>query len=150
MDGHPRPRLRPRPGQNPAYRPPRRVTPERSGHIWSRQSRPGVSRWEPRLVRRRPRGDDRSVFRRKRRDDDIFMKLRATALGAAEQGLPAPPSDHAHVSGVVIDIPRQGGTATLVAMTDNTTSLYTSTGGGTLVTGNHAPVAAATHARPPA
>ena len=74
------------------------------------------------------------------------MKLRATALGAAEQGLPAPPSDHAHVSGVVIDIPRQGGTATLVAMTDNTTSLYTSTGGGTLGTGNHAAVAAATHA----
>jgi hypothetical protein len=34
--------------------------------------------------------------------------------------------------------------ATIVALTDNTTSLYTSTGGGTIGAGEHANVAAAT------
>jgi hypothetical protein len=47
---------------------------------------------------------------------------------------------------VIIDIPAQGGCATLVALTDNTTSLYTSTGGGTIGAGGHATVASATHA----
>jgi hypothetical protein len=44
----------------------------------------------------------------------------------------------------VIDIPSQGGFATLVALTDNTTSLYTSVGGGTIGLGSHQPVAEAT------
>lgn len=47
---------------------------------------------------------------------------------------------------MIIDIPAQGGCATLVALTDNTTSLYTSTGGGTIGAGGHATVASATHA----
>jgi hypothetical protein len=68
------------------------------------------------------------------------------ALRALESGiLPAPPIEHPDVSGVVVDIPASGGSATLVALTDNTTSLYTSTGGGTIGAGEHAAVATATH-----
>ena len=66
------------------------------------------------------------------------------ALGAPNQGLPAPSVDHPDVSGLVVDIPAQGGFATVIAMTDNTTSMYTSTGGGTIGAGEHAAVAAAT------
>jgi hypothetical protein len=69
------------------------------------------------------------------------------ALLAVEGGsLPTPPAEHPNVSGVVVDIPASGGFATVVALTDNTTSLYTSTGGGTIGAGGHADVAAATHA----
>jgi hypothetical protein len=77
---------------------------------------------------------------------DIYNDLRAKALQARESGvLSAAPHEHCEVSGVVVDIPASGGTATLVALTDNTTSLYTSTGGGTIGAGEHAEVAAATH-----
>lgn len=48
------------------------------------------------------------------------------------------------MSGLVVDIPAQGGYATVVALTDSTTSMYTSTGGGTIGAGEHATVAAAT------
>jgi len=70
------------------------------------------------------------------------MALRATESAA----LPAAPAQHPDVLGVVVDIPASAGTATLVALTDNTTSLYTSTGGGTIGAGEHAAVATATHA----
>jgi hypothetical protein len=50
------------------------------------------------------------------------------------------------VVGVVVDIPSSGGWATLVALVDSTTSLYTSTGGGTIGGGHHASVAAANRA----
>jgi hypothetical protein len=47
---------------------------------------------------------------------------------------------------LVIDIPAQGGFVTVVAMTDNSTSIYNSAGGGTLGAGGHENVAAATQA----
>lgn len=73
--------------------------------------------------------------------------MRALALGAIEQGvLPEPGAEHPRVSGVVVDIPAEGGYATLVALTDSTTSMYTSVGGGTIGAGQHESVAAATHA----
>lgn len=76
----------------------------------------------------------------------MYNDLRAMALRAVESGvLPTPPAEHPDVSGVVLDVPSSGGFATFVALTDNTTSLYTSTGGGTIGTGEHALVAAATH-----
>lgn len=85
--------------------------------------------------------------RKKRSDeppDETFLDLRAMALGAvAGAGLVAPP-EHPSVCGVVVDIPSEGGFATVVALTDNTTSMYTSTGGGTIGAGTHASVAAAT------
>ena len=71
--------------------------------------------------------------------------LRDLALRAVEDGLPAPTADHPDVSGVVVDIPSQDAFATVVGLTDNATSMYTSTGGGTIGAGEHAEVAAATH-----
>ena len=77
--------------------------------------------------------------------DENYLGLRSMALHSIENGLPSPPPSHPWVSGAVVDIPSQGGFATLVALTDNTTSLYTSVGGGTVGLGSHQPVAEATH-----
>jgi hypothetical protein len=66
------------------------------------------------------------------------------ALSSVDNGLAAPSPEHTDVSGLVVDIPAQGGFATVVALTDDTTSMYTSTGGGTIGAGQHANVAAAT------
>ena len=46
----------------------------------------------------------------------------------------------------MIDVPAAGGVATVVTMADGTTSMYTSTGGGTLGAGSHEPVARASGA----
>ena len=95
------------------------------------------------------------VFRRRIADrggggaspETIYKGLRDIALSASQSGgLPLPPREHPDVFGVVIDIPASGGFATLVGLTDNTTSLYTSTGGGTIGAGTHSAVATATHA----
>lgn len=56
-----------------------------------------------------------------------------------------PPPEHPDIAGVVVDIPGQGGFATVIALADDTASLYTSTGGGTIGAGEHPEVAAATH-----
>lgn len=66
------------------------------------------------------------------------------ALESVANGLAAPPAEHPNVSGVVVDIPAQGGYATLVALTDGTTSLYTSGGGGTIGAGTDDAAAQAT------
>ena len=51
---------------------------------------------------------------------------------------------HPDVVGAVVDLPgSNGGHATIVALADGTTSMYTSTGGGVIGAGEHAPVAAA-------
>jgi hypothetical protein len=70
--------------------------------------------------------------------------LRAMALGAVANGLQSPGEDHPDVSGLVVDIPAQGGFATVVAFNDDTTSMYMSTGGGTIGAGGHQNVASAT------
>jgi hypothetical protein len=76
----------------------------------------------------------------------MYGDLREMALRSVDRGvLPAPSPEHPDVSGLVVDIPSSGGTATLIALTDNT-SMYTSTGGGTIGAGEHAAVAVATHA----
>jgi len=77
--------------------------------------------------------------------DEIYRALRTLALDSSTNGLALPGADHPDVSGLVIDIPAQGGFATVVALTDNTTSMYTSTGGGTIGAGERAEVADATH-----
>jgi len=84
--------------------------------------------------------------RRDREPQSTYSELRALALGAVANGLEPPGADHLRVSGVVIDIPSGDSYATIVALTDNTTSMYTSVGGGTIGAGQHATVAAATHA----
>jgi hypothetical protein len=72
-----------------------------------------------------------------------YLGLRSLALEAASR-LPAPPPGHPPASGVVIDIPAEGGFATLVAMTDSSTSPYTSVRGGRIGLGSHAAVVGAT------
>jgi hypothetical protein len=77
-----------------------------------------------------------ALFRRKAKDssgpEDVYRGLRAMALEAPSFG-------------VVVDIARADGYVTLVGLEDNTTSMYTSGGGGVIGAGEHAPVAAATH-----
>ena len=75
----------------------------------------------------------------------MYRDLRAMALGAVLKGLQPPRADHPDVSGVVIDIPGKGGYSTLVSLTDDTTSMYTTTGGGAIGAGGHVAVALATH-----
>jgi len=75
--------------------------------------------------------------------DGTYAGLRRLALSAVSDGLEAPSLQHPDVSGVVVDVPADGGFATVVALADGTTSLYTSTGGGTLGAGGHPVVARA-------
>jgi hypothetical protein len=77
---------------------------------------------------------------------DVYDGLRTAALAVTQATVGRTPPDHPDVLGVVVDIPRQGGIASIVAMADGTTSMYTSTGGGTIGAGSHRSVAAATHA----
>lgn len=92
------------------------------------------------VLGRRKRGGGRS-----KSPEEVYRGLRGLALDAVAQGLTASSSEHPDVSGLVVDVPAQGGFATVVALVDNTTSMYTSTGGGTIGAGEHAAVAAATH-----
>lgn len=89
------------------------------------------------------------MFRGRNRDkssrasDDVFENLRANALTAVQVGV-SPQESRTYVAGVVVDIPAEGGFATVVALADSTTSMYTSVGGGIIGAGGHPPVAEAT------
>jgi hypothetical protein len=74
---------------------------------------------------------------------NVFLGLRELALDANRNGALASVA-RTGALGVVVDIPASGGFATLVALADNTTSLYLSTGGGTIGAGTHEAVASAT------
>jgi hypothetical protein len=71
----------------------------------------------------------------------VFHGLRdqVIALDPSSVGLIAS-KDLPHVFGVVMDTSYPNGSATLVAISDGTTSLYTSTGGGVIGGGAHAHV----------
>jgi hypothetical protein len=75
-----------------------------------------------------------------------YEGLRHGALTEFAPSLSAATSATIQVLGVVVDIPRGTGYATLVGFADGSTSLYTSTGGGTIGAGSHAAVAEATGA----
>ena len=77
---------------------------------------------------------------------ETYRQLREMALSPATARLLAPGPDHPDVAGVIIDLP-QGGSdyVTLVAMSDGTTSLYNSLGGGQIGNGQYQAVADATH-----
>jgi hypothetical protein len=75
--------------------------------------------------------------------DDLYVGLRARVLDTGARGLIAARPEHPRIAGVVIDVPSSGGFATIVALGDNTTSLYTSVGGGVIGGGEHEPVVAA-------
>jgi hypothetical protein len=95
-------------------------------------------------------GHDGVVLRRRHRrppdgPESTYLDLRDQALDAGPS-LPAPPREHRNVLGAVVDVPMERGSATIVALTDGTTSMYTSTGGGIIGAGMREPVAEATHA----
>jgi hypothetical protein len=76
--------------------------------------------------------------------EEIYNGLRSTALAAAISRQIPRHEDHPDVYGLVIDMPGQGGSATVVALGDNSTSLYTSTGSGIIGAGERPAVAAST------
>jgi hypothetical protein len=96
------------------------------------------------------------VFLRRSKDNDdrandqisveqVFHGLRSRILelDPAKAGLDRFTGDR-RVWGALMEMGRTNGTATLVALADGTTSLYTSTGGGVIGAGAHAHVTAAT------
>lgn len=68
----------------------------------------------------------------------VYLGLRGIPLG--EQGGPSEPFENSSVVAVLLDWGQPNGCATIAAMADGTTSLYTSTGGGVIGAGAHAPV----------
>jgi len=93
-----------------------------------------------------------AMFRRRRKSTDAptgpaqtFAGLREQVFGAdAAGGAPVPTAEHPNVWGAVMEMTYPNGTASLVALSDGTTSLYTSTGGGVIGGGAHPDVVAAT------
>jgi hypothetical protein len=85
------------------------------------------------------------VFRRGRRKSPEQsnplpeLRLRALHANPAELGM-APTERFPNVFGVVMDTTYPNGIATLVALADGTTSLYTNTGFGVIGGGSHANV----------
>ena len=77
----------------------------------------------------------------------IYLQLRdhILNLNPAEVGL-APSNEAPHVWGVVVETGYDVGSATLLSLADGTTSLYYSTGGGMLGSGDYSPVAEASKA----
>lgn len=72
-------------------------------------------------------------------DDNPYEGLRDLALHTSDiRGMRGP------IAAVVIDIPTEDGFVTFAAFSDDTTSFYTSAGGGTLGAGTFRPVAEAT------
>jgi hypothetical protein len=73
----------------------------------------------------------------------VYLGLRQRALDAIVTGPITPRPEHPRIAGVVIDVPSSGGFATVVALADDTSSLYTSVGGGMIGGGAHESVATA-------
>jgi len=75
----------------------------------------------------------------------LQLRSRILSLTPVELGL-TPSSKTPHVWGVLMETGYTVGSATLVSLADGTTSLYYSTGGGMLGTGEYTPVAEASRA----
>jgi hypothetical protein len=92
------------------------------------------------------------MFRRGKREPqrpeggpEVFSALRSQVLNLDPGSVGIGPSPELpRVFGVVMDMGYPEGTATLVALADGTTSLYTSGGGGVIGAGEHESVAAVT------
>jgi hypothetical protein len=74
----------------------------------------------------------------------VYTKLRRMILDMDVQTLALDPAQRGPVWGVLIEFGVGDETVTLVALADDTTSLYTSTGGGIIGAGFHDQVAVAT------
>ena len=77
---------------------------------------------------------------------DAYAALRGQLLSLDPASVGLGPGTAARVWGVLFELGYPEGTATVVALADGTTSLYTSGGGGVIGAGEHEPVAAATRA----
>jgi len=75
----------------------------------------------------------------------LQLRSRILSLTPAELGL-SPSSKNLHAWGVLMETGYPVGFATLVSLADGTTSLYYSTGGGMLGSGEYSPVAEASRA----
>ena len=76
---------------------------------------------------------------------DVYLGLREQIFTIAPAGVGVgSEAGHQRVWAVVMEMGRPDGVATLVAIADGTTSLYTSTGGGIIGAGQHATVRDAT------
>jgi hypothetical protein len=77
----------------------------------------------------------------------VYLQLRnrILSLNPAEMSL-APSIEAPRVWGVIMETGYEVGTATLISLVDGTTSLYYSTGGGMLGSGEYTPVAEASKA----
>jgi hypothetical protein len=74
----------------------------------------------------------------------IYLQLRNGILDLKPEDVGIAPSIEApHVWGVIMETSYEVGSATLVSLADGTTSLYYSTGGGMLGSGDYTPVAEA-------
>lgn len=95
------------------------------------------------MLRRRKRRDEPSAPS----DDAIYFALRDMVIDAVANGLepPSPEHEHPDVYGLVVDIPAEGGYVTVAALADDTTSMYTSVGGGIIGSGATDSVAHANH-----
>jgi hypothetical protein len=78
------------------------------------------------------------------RGTPVYTKLRHMLLDMNADALNLDPSRRGPVWGVMIEFGVDDATVTLVGLADDTTSLYTSTGGGMIGAGFHEQVAVAT------
>lgn len=76
---------------------------------------------------------------------DVYAALRGQVLGLTADQL-GPEFADAPLLGLLMEWVQEPATVTLVAVTDGTTSLYFSTGGGIIGAGQHESVAQASHA----
>ena len=80
-------------------------------------------------------------------DDEGSAGLRRLVLSASPEDLGlAVDADPDRVHGVLMETGHDAAVVTIVSLIDGTTSLYVSTGGGTIGAGEHEPVAEATRA----
>ncbi|OGO27421.1 MAG: hypothetical protein A2136_02785 [Chloroflexi bacterium RBG_16_54_11] len=74
----------------------------------------------------------------------VYIQLRERILNLEPETVDiSPSSENPHVWGVIVETGYDVGTATLVCLVDGTTSLYYSTGGGMLGSGEYASLAEA-------
>jgi len=79
--------------------------------------------------------------------EQVYLQLRSRTLGLTPEDVSlAPTSEAPHVWGVLMESAYEVGFATLVSLVDGTTSLFYSTGGGMLGSGEYAPLAEASRA----
>ncbi|QYG91151.1 hypothetical protein HC251_01005 [Iamia sp. SCSIO 61187] len=76
--------------------------------------------------------------------EELYRTLRGRALEEGQEHVGEAPPDHPDVVGAVVDVPTEGGSVTLIALADGTTSMYSSAGSGVVGAGGRPEVVVAT------